>query len=884
MVIEVDDYRLAHILSIMPSTQVTDGVKSPATTNIYIEAAGFLAMHHFNTRSDQVLPFLTDRLKNCNVYLTMDMKDSSFSAIQASHHLFDAVIRKHSLQYPRPVSILGDFRSSSSIPLSIFSGSYNIPHMNCASTSSTLDNKDQSPTFMRTVPTNAVDARAAALYFKQHLRLTRLGVLFIRDAYGSQFASDLAAAATAQDIIVKAVPYEGGDVESIRRAMLELKGTGLKYIFGIMDSTSSFRMIVTEGINAGIIGNPEYSWHFGDGFAPLLLPSFYNTTLLATVEEDRAIAQALSGIGVILLSPPPYPAFEQAMADMGKDQELLDYYISRHDNVTTFQGFRFEAKPSLYQYTNYDAIMSLGIALCDSREEFITDEQMLLQVKSTQFEGVSGSVAFDPVTGTRTSAGLVFNVMNVVVSVNDETFGLDVRASATIRVATANVTILSPFVFPGGSVEAPMELPPIAVSSTELSLGLQAFMWCLSLLAFLTSIGFAWWTIRYREKHVVRSSQPFFLLMLCGGAFLMAACIIPMSLQEPIPQAGLDVACMATPWLFVLGFSTASSSLLCKSLRINQLFQHSKNMKRKNVTVRDVIYPFVLVSVINVLLLITWTVVAPSRWIRTDLANFDRYGRSVESVGRCGYNESEAHRAFIGVLFAVNLIYVIIGNYQCYRTRMMPAEFNETRYITLSMASILESLLIGVPIIFLSKEKPKVDLVVRSILVTLLCFAILLPLFVSKLRMINVQHSRSQTLGAWKSTLQMGSNARNSHGGRRSSSGAVAAAAAVAANSATPCDSIAAIRARVLASAKEDGGTLSKAAKVMFNPDPEALNDSYGELSTSNLDGSSRASTWGQESFGGLSNHHLGVTSRVGRANTDLAMMIEHPSEHAGCD
>jgi hypothetical protein len=58
-VIEVDDcWQLAHIVgNNLPSTQVTDGVKSPATNKIYIEAAGFLAIDHFNPRSGQVLPF-----------------------------------------------------------------------------------------------------------------------------------------------------------------------------------------------------------------------------------------------------------------------------------------------------------------------------------------------------------------------------------------------------------------------------------------------------------------------------------------------------------------------------------------------------------------------------------------------------------------------------------------------------------------------------------------------------------------------------------------------------------------------------------------------------------------------------------------------------------
>ena len=82
---------------------------------------------------------------------------------------------------------------------------------------------------MSTFPTNDVDARAAALYFKQHLRVTHLGVLFVRDAYGSQFSRDLAVAATTeQNITLKAVPYEGRDVESKGRAMLAHKGTGFR--------------------------------------------------------------------------------------------------------------------------------------------------------------------------------------------------------------------------------------------------------------------------------------------------------------------------------------------------------------------------------------------------------------------------------------------------------------------------------------------------------------------------------------------------------------------------------------------------------------------------------------------------------------------------------
>jgi hypothetical protein len=39
------------------------------------------------------------------------------------------------------------------------------------------------------------------------------------------------------------------------------------------------------------------------------------------------------------------------------------------------------------------------------------------------------------------------------------------------------------------------------------------------------------------------------------------------------------------------------------------------------VAVKDVIYPVVLVSIVNVALLISWTAAAPLTWIRSDLKN-----------------------------------------------------------------------------------------------------------------------------------------------------------------------------------------------------------------------------------------------------------------------
>jgi ABC-type branched-subunit amino acid transport system substrate-binding protein len=752
--------RLAHLLSIMPSSHVSDGKRTPTYNYIYLEAAGFLAMHHFNERTSSVLPNLPERLGSCNVYLTMDMKDSMFSPVQAARHLFNAnndVTHHHSLQRPKPVSILGSYRSAVSFPLSVLSGALGIPHMNCASTSSVMDNKDQSPTFMRTVPTNAVDAEAAVLYFRDHLQISHFGVLFVRDAYGSQFASDLGAACATNNITMTMVSYEDGDMLSIRNAMQMLKNYGLRYLFGVISAApTTIKLLVNEAKNAGIMGNSDYSWLFAEGGFPLMEPGFYQTTLQASVKADRDIARAISGAGFIILSPARHIPFEQAMAEMGNDKELVDYYISKHDHPATFDGFDFQSTPHLYQYLNYDAVMALGIALCDAEEEFIKDEELLHQVKSTQFDGVSGPVSFHPVTGTRMSDGVSFAVINLLVTVSDHEIRFESRSSASIDLSTGNIDVISPFIYADDSTIPPLEMPKLEQDFNLVPLGVRAFIWSLSGLVILLSIGFALWTYRYRNKNIVRAAQPLFLFMSCVGTLLMAASIIPMSLQEPVSETGLDIACMAVPWLFITGFGTASSSLLCKSIRINSVFTQSLSMRRVTIKPRDVLFPFVLITSVNTLLLLCWTLVAPSEWIRSDLDNFDKYGRSIESVGYCGYNEEGSQRVFICILLFVNVVYTIIGNYQSYLTRNMPSDFNETFYIALSMASILESFLIGIPILFVSTTI-QVDLTVQSVLVAFLCLAIQFPLFVAKLMIRNHASqnvSRSNRAAAWNTTFR----------------------------------------------------------------------------------------------------------------------------------
>lgn len=210
----------------------------------------------------------------------------------------------------------------------------------------------------------------------------------------------------------------------------------------------------------------------------------------------------------------------------------------------------------------------------------------------------------------------------------------------------------------------------------------------------------------------------------------MGTAIIPLGLQEP--TEGLDAACISIPWLVTIGFSTAFSALFTKAWRINSLFRNSAAMHRLQVKATDVIWPFTVLTCINVTILTTWTIMSPLEYQRTDLDSTDQYGRPIESYGACQGSDDNSP-IFLGLLAVFNFLVVALANYQNYIGRKIPTEFNESAHIAISMASILECFLIGAPIVVFVRESPSSDFVVKSLLLFCTSLAILLPLFVPKI-------------------------------------------------------------------------------------------------------------------------------------------------------
>lgn len=149
--------RLCRIMTMLPLTAIESDEEgntkiSPRPFNIYYEAGAFVATQHFNARNDSVIPGLSERLKTCDIQISLSMEDSKFSPIEASRNLLRAInVANHSMATPRLTALVGADRSAVSIPLSVVTGVSKILQVSPSSTSPALDSKGVSPYFGRMV-------------------------------------------------------------------------------------------------------------------------------------------------------------------------------------------------------------------------------------------------------------------------------------------------------------------------------------------------------------------------------------------------------------------------------------------------------------------------------------------------------------------------------------------------------------------------------------------------------------------------------------------------------------------------------------------------------------------------------------------------------------
>ena len=261
----------------------------------------------------------------------------------------------------------------------------------------------------------------------------------------------------------------------------------------------------------------------------------------------------------------------------------------------------------------------------------------------------------------------------------------------------------------------------------------------------LLSTFFLTWTWRNREQYVVKVSQPAFLGLIAGGCFVMALSILPMTVeskyrneQDPITRQpdgketngirSVDAACMASVWLVAVGFVILYSALFAKIWRVKKILHSAATFRRRKITVQDVLAIMVVLLSLEGGILLAWQLTAPLKWqrevIESDLDNFP-----VRSVGKCRSTNDGLNTLYTVLLMLLNVGCLFYALVLSYLTRKVPTDLSEGTWITASVISTFQILLLAGPVLVIASEDTDAGFFVKSMIVFLVSFASTLLIF-----------------------------------------------------------------------------------------------------------------------------------------------------------
>ena len=312
--------------------------------------------------------------------------------------------------------------------------------------------------------------------------------------------------------------------------------------------------------------------------------------------------------------------------------------------------------------------------------------------------------------------------------VQGESVGEEIFGTAVLQVLRFPIDL---------DIQFPLEVDPNYIGSLAI---LGYVLFCIIAVSTLFCLG---WTYYNRSIRVVKASQPEFLAMICVGVLIMSISILTLTIDgENHEQSTADSACMSTPWLLTLGFTTAFSALFAKTWRVNKIFHSARRFVRIQVKAKDVIPPYFGLMTVNVISLTCWTIIAPLTYQRSNNPGTDLWNRVISTYGICE-SKGDSPGGFLPYLLVIvvtNMGLLVLANVQSYQARSIETEYSESKYISFIMASLLQACFIGIPIILLTYKIPQTYFVIMSSLIFVVCMSVLSLIFVPKIIYLKAWH------------------------------------------------------------------------------------------------------------------------------------------------
>ncbi|CAJ1936397.1 unnamed protein product [Cylindrotheca closterium] len=245
------------------------------------------------------------------------------------------------------------------------------------------------------------------------------------------------------------------------------------------------------------------------------------------------------------------------------------------------------------------------------------------------------------------------------------------------------------------------------------------------------------WILVNRKSTVVKASQPYFLVVTAAGVLVLGSTLIPLSFDdngEDVAESYAKGVCMSIPWLGFSGFSMTFSAMFAKTWRVNQFFNAKNAMVRRiRVRERDVLIPLLVIFTSNTIVLSCWTMIDPLIYVRTYSDGTDLWNREIASIGKC--ISKNGSWPYLIPLALINLTVIGIACWQAYEARDICSEFAETKYIAMTVFSLTQSFITGLPIVAVTTDDPETFYLVSTLLVFGVCLVVLSLIFIPKVQM-----------------------------------------------------------------------------------------------------------------------------------------------------
>jgi hypothetical protein len=228
----------------------------------------------------------------------------------------------------------------------------------------------------------------------------------------------------------------------------------------------------------------------------------------------------------------------------------------------------FSRNPDLYRPYVYDAVTALGISMCraGSNSTYFEGSAIYEEFTMLAFEGASGNVTILP-TGSRDNSTVTF-VIETTKPVPNENgmITFETVPSHVFQDQMWQRTNIDEY-YGGGQQSPPPSLPVVDFNYNYIGKTARIVGYFLMGLTMAMGVVSFVWLIIYRHNDIVVASHPFFLLLILVGTIAMGSSIVPLSMEEPTVKSmdGLDMACMSSIWLYIVGVNLVLAALMAKA-------------------------------------------------------------------------------------------------------------------------------------------------------------------------------------------------------------------------------------------------------------------------------------------------------------------------------